>query len=107
MVEKLTPPKYHDKLKRISTSTRLVFSHLRLSRQGGSGAISKRKSKTISRDYCIKHATFVVDVLAGQRRLPGRPGESLAMNRWRQMRQPSVSVPTQNHKMVIGREQTR
>src|SRR5439155_435528 len=52
----------------------------------------------LRQDDRFRHATFVVDFLrAGNEADFVRNREQLlAMNRWRQMRQPSVAVPTQN-----------
>jgi hypothetical protein len=55
----------------------------------------------LSRDEALRHATFVVDVLAAQSDFVTTRESLLAANRWRQMKAPSVAVPSLNSKTGV------
>ncbi len=58
--------------------------------------IKKKIEDCLNSDSCLKHATFVIDVLESDNVNPKEDREKLlAMNRWSQMQAPSVAVSSQ------------
>jgi len=49
------------------------------------------------KQYELNHATFVVDVIKASGDFVADREALLALNRWRQMRSPSLAIPSQNH----------
>ena len=97
MVENLTT-KYYEKLKRISTGASTGLFSFEADGDDPAESFRREVEDDLKKDHCIKHATFVVDVLKESDDFQADREKLLAMNRWRQMRQPAVSVPRQNRK---------
>lgn len=95
-------------LKPVTTGSSSGLFHFEADDEAGAQGVRQEIERVLREDSALVHATFVVDVL------PAGPGGEedrstdentpfindrellLAMNRWRQMRQPSVAVPARS-----------
>ncbi len=108
MVAKLTTkPEYHGKLTKISSGASTGLFSFDADSDKAAEDLRDLVECDLNRDYCIKHATFVVDVRAATSDFQADRERLIALNRWRQMRQPSVAVPSQNikHRLSVGQRQ--
>ena len=88
--------KFNNRLTAISTGASSGLFEINASTYDDAGDIKKEIEDYINQDACLKHATFVIDILESDGENFGEDREKLlAINRWRQMQSPSVAVPSQ------------
>ena len=89
--------KFNGKLKPISTGASSGLFEVNVSNIDDAKDIKKRIEDHIKQDECLKHATFVIDILESDDKDFNRDRETiLALNRWRQMQSLSIAVPLQS-----------
>jgi len=80
----------------ISTGASSGLFEVKVSSLDKAREIKDNIAECLNSDACLKHATFVIDILDSPNINFKEDRENLlAMNRWSQMQSPSVAVPTQ------------
>lgn len=88
--------KFHGQLSAISTGASFGLFKMNVSTSGDAEKIKNEVENYINEDDCLKHATFVVDILESDGDFVVDREKLIAFNHWRQMQSPSVAVPSKS-----------